>query len=410
MSTKTSKYRKKKQKIRMKNEKLEEKEQEKEFTETEKKFNELYPYLQKDKDFRYLRKFMQSRLNKSGGVRLLSKKEAKRQRVYCWQLIKTIGKEILEGKELTSISMPIGLFEPRSFLERLSDGFAYAPIYLERAYESTTPVERLKNVITFAVSCIHLSLTNSKPFNPILGETFQSNLSNGTTIFCEQTSHHPPASSYELIGPNNNYYYYGQQIWSASFRGNKIKCTQTGANTLEFKDGTTIVWDNPTISISGILMGDRITNFRGSIKFADKKNDLEAQVIFDPSQLGFFKGLVFSRKLPTHSVAGTIYKLSESKNKNKKIISTLSGTWLDQIYFDEKLYWDIDENIPERPMPIKNPLPSDSLFRKDRNALLKLNMKESGELKVKLEQKQRYDRKLRAKCEKLKKKKKKTKK
>eukprot|EP01155_Anaeramoeba_flamelloides_P010635 Anaeramoba_flamelloidesa325956_62.p1 GENE.a325956_62~~a325956_62.p1 ORF type:complete len:407 (-),score=76.93 a325956_62:55-1275(-) len=406
MSTKTSKYRQEKQKIRRKNEKLEE-EQEKELTKTEKKFNKIYPYLQKDKDFRYLRKFTQSRLHKSGGVQLLSKQEAKRQRVYCWQLIKTIGKEILEGKELTSVSMPIGLFEPRSFLERLSDGFAFAPIYLERAYESTTPVERLKNVITFAVSCIHLSLTNSKPFNPILGETYQSSFSNGTNIFCEQTSHHPPASSYELIGPNNNYYYYGQQIWSASFRGNKIKCTQTGSNTLEFKDGTKIVWDNPIIYISGILMGDRITNFRGSIKFTDKKNNLEAQVIFDPSQLGFFKGLLFSRKLSTQSVAGTIYKLSESKNKNKKIISTLSGTWLDQIYFDEKLYWDIDENIPERPMPIKNPLPSDSLFRKDRNALLKLKMKEAGELKVKLEQKQRYDRKLRAKSHNLKKNKKK---
>lgn len=40
-----------------------------------------------------------------------------------------------------------------------------------------------------------------KPFNPILGETFQARLSDGSEVFLEQISHHPPISSFQLTGP-----------------------------------------------------------------------------------------------------------------------------------------------------------------------------------------------------------------
>ena len=35
-----------------------------------------------------------------------------------------------------------------------------------------------------------------KPFNPILGETFQAFYSDGTVIDIEHTSHHPPISHF----------------------------------------------------------------------------------------------------------------------------------------------------------------------------------------------------------------------
>ena len=37
-----------------------------------------------------------------------------------------------------------------------------------------------------------------KPFNPILGETYQSRFNDGTKCFLEQTSHHPPVSHFEV--------------------------------------------------------------------------------------------------------------------------------------------------------------------------------------------------------------------
>jgi hypothetical protein len=40
-----------------------------------------------------------------------------------------------------------------------------------------------------------------KPFNPILGETWQASLSDGTTMLMEQISHHPPVSAFHMEGP-----------------------------------------------------------------------------------------------------------------------------------------------------------------------------------------------------------------
>ncbi|KAJ6239359.1 oxysterol-binding protein [Anaeramoeba flamelloides] len=351
-----------------------ESDQESNIDETQGLLYNRFPYLRKDKDFKYLRKFLQERLYKSGGIQMLNSEEAKKQRVFCWELVKSIGKEILDGKELTRISLPIGLFEPRSFLERLADSFVFAPIYLERAYESINPTERFKNVIIFALSGLHLSLTNCKPFNPVLGETYQCAFSNGTKIFCEQTAHHPPSSNFELIGPNENYHFFGNGIWSASFRGNKINCSQEGKCQVNFNDGTIISWDSPLVHISGVLWGDRVTNFTGKMLFKDQTNNLEAQIIFDPTSLGFVKSIFFSQKSPTH---------------------TISGSWIESISFDGEPYWDIDENIPERPIPEKNPLPSDSTFRKDRNALLENDLQSSDEMKIMIEEKQRYNCKLR---------------
>ncbi len=40
-----------------------------------------------------------------------------------------------------------------------------------------------------------------KPFNPILGETWQASLSDGSAICIEQISHHPPVSAFHIEGP-----------------------------------------------------------------------------------------------------------------------------------------------------------------------------------------------------------------
>ena len=42
-----------------------------------------------------------------------------------------------------------------------------------------------------------------KPFNPLLGETWQARQAHGgCTIFMEQISHHPPISAFEMLGPS----------------------------------------------------------------------------------------------------------------------------------------------------------------------------------------------------------------
>ena len=41
-----------------------------------------------------------------------------------------------------------------------------------------------------------------KPFNPILGETYQGVYSSGVRVHAEQISHHPPVSSWQVADPD----------------------------------------------------------------------------------------------------------------------------------------------------------------------------------------------------------------
>lgn len=67
----------------------------------------------------------------------------------------------------------------------------YASILLERGGLESSPLEKLKYTVAFAVTRFHLSGAQLKPFNPILGETFQCKMLDSLFYF-EQTCHHPP--------------------------------------------------------------------------------------------------------------------------------------------------------------------------------------------------------------------------
>jgi len=65
------------------------------------------------------------------------------------------------------------------------------------------PIERLKLVITTSIAGMHLCTGQLKPFNPILGETLQCKLDDGSKIYAEHISHHPPISNLLFEAPDN---------------------------------------------------------------------------------------------------------------------------------------------------------------------------------------------------------------
>ena len=87
-----------------------------------------------------------------------------------WDLIKQIGQNLTNGTSLTSITLPITISEPRSYLEMVADGWCYAPLFLKQAAVEADPVERMKMVITFAVAGLSNTCVVKKPFNPIVGK------------------------------------------------------------------------------------------------------------------------------------------------------------------------------------------------------------------------------------------------
>ncbi|KDO33045.1 hypothetical protein SPRG_01860 [Saprolegnia parasitica CBS 223.65] len=127
----------------------------------------------------------------TGGVKLTDKEVAKKQNGVLMEVIKSMGTKLLEGKSAVSLSLPVRIFEPRSMLERLVDLYLYAPNYLNRAADATEMLERFKLTMTFAIAGWHHGVGCMKPFNPILGETFEAELADGAQVYGEHTSHHP---------------------------------------------------------------------------------------------------------------------------------------------------------------------------------------------------------------------------
>lgn len=87
--------------------------------------------------------------------------------------MKKMGKNLLTGKSILNVSLPINIFSRTSNLEHLAAGFSYAPLFLEKASHIKNPIEQIKDVVLFTITNPIAFITMQKPFNPILGETFQ---------------------------------------------------------------------------------------------------------------------------------------------------------------------------------------------------------------------------------------------
>ena len=110
-------------------------------------------------------------------------------------IVKQLGRTIFSGKfNIGSVSFPISCMSHISILYLIATMSIHTPIYLTRAALATDPVERMKFVLTTSLSFLQPCHVFDKPLNPILGETMQGKLADGTSIFMEQVCHHPPIS------------------------------------------------------------------------------------------------------------------------------------------------------------------------------------------------------------------------
>jgi hypothetical protein len=155
---------------------------------------------------------------------------------------------------------------------------------MNKAALETNPVDRMKYITAFLLSGLHCNpvLCKSKaPLNPILGETYQARKDDGTLLYLEQTSHHPPTSNYHIIGKDRNYEIFGYAIVNAQLSGmNTIKGWRDGKNIIKFKDGSFISFNTPETKIYGLLMGERTLNYCGTFTIKDFTNKIESVTTF----------------------------------------------------------------------------------------------------------------------------------
>ena len=106
-----------------------------------------------------------------------------------------------------------------------------------------------------------MSLGEDKPFNPILGETFQAKIG-VADLYVEQTSHHPPTFNYYIKHPE--FICFGHVTIDAISYGNSISFYHNGKYYIKFNDGTLHRFKIPKFNLLGLIFGKRYMNLEGS--------------------------------------------------------------------------------------------------------------------------------------------------
>ena len=95
-----------------------------------------------------------------------------------------MGLNIIQGKSIMNVSLPVEIFAAHSYLERIARAFGLAPAIFDPAGELTNSLEQMKHSLCFFVTSNLMTIQQEKPFNPILGETLQGRI-NGQPVYIE---------------------------------------------------------------------------------------------------------------------------------------------------------------------------------------------------------------------------------
>ncbi|XP_068076406.1 oxysterol-binding protein 1 isoform X28 [Danio rerio] len=223
------------------------------------------------------------------------------------------------GKELSKIPMPVNFNEPLSMLQRLSEDLEYYEL-LDRGAKCQSSLEQMCYVAAFTVSSYSTTVHRTgKPFNPLLGETFELDRlqESGYRSLCEQVSHHPPAAAHHAISERG--WTLRQEIALASkFRGKYLSIMPLGSIHCIFeKSNNHYTWKKVTTTVHNIIVGKLWIDQSGEIDIVNHRTGDRCHLKFAPYSY-------FSRDV-ARKVTGVV------TDKDGKAHYVLSGTW------DEKM-------------------------------------------------------------------------
>uniref|UniRef100_A0A8C5E356 Oxysterol-binding protein n=1 Tax=Gouania willdenowi TaxID=441366 RepID=A0A8C5E356_GOUWI len=223
------------------------------------------------------------------------------------------------GMELSKIAMPVIFNEPLSFLQRLSEYMEHTYL-IHQANTMTDSVERMKCVAAFAVSAVASQWERTgKPFNPLLGETYELIREDlGFKWLSEQVSHHPPVSAFHAEGFKEDFVFHGTVYPKLKFWGKSIAAEPKGVITLELpKFNEAFTWTNPTCCVHNIIVGQLWIEQYGHVEVINHRTGERCCMTFKPCGL-------FGKEL--HKVEGYIM------DKSKKKVCAIYGKWTECLY------------------------------------------------------------------------------
>ncbi|XP_028117670.1 oxysterol-binding protein-related protein 1C-like isoform X4 [Camellia sinensis] len=223
------------------------------------------------------------------------------------------------GKDLTKVCLPVYFNEPLSSLQKCFEDLEYSYL-IDRAYEwgkRGNSLMRILNVAAFAVSGYSSTEgRHCKPFNPLLGETYEADYPDkGLRFFSEKVSHHPMTVACHCEG--TGWKFWGDSNLKSKFWGRSIQLDPVGVLTLEFDDGEVFQWSKVTTSIYNLILGKLYCDHYGTMRIQGNRNY--------SCKLKFKEQSIIDRN--PHQVQGIV------QDKNGKTIATLIGKWDEGMHY-----------------------------------------------------------------------------
>ncbi|KAJ4815213.1 OSBP(oxysterol binding protein)-related protein 1C [Rhynchospora pubera] len=317
------------------------------------------------------------------------------------------------GKDLTKVCLPVYFNEPLSSLEKCFEDLEYSYL-LDRAYEwgkKGNGLMRALSVAAFAVSgYASTDGRTCKPFNPLLGETYEADFPDkGIRFFSEKVSHHPMVVACHCEG--NGWKFWADSTLKSKFWGRSIQLDPVGVLTLEFDDGEVFQWSKVTTSIYNLILGKLYCDHYGTMRIQGNREF--------SCKLKFKEQSIIDRN--PHQVQGVV------QDRHGKTVATLLGKWDESMRFvhgdyfggkgkgteqlsDARVLWKRSKpakfptrynltrfaiTLNELTPGLKEKLPpTDSRLRPDQRCLENGEYDRANSEKLRLEQRQRQARKM----------------
>lgn len=307
------------------------------------------------------------------------------------------------GTDITSlVVLPVWIMQPFTILQNCAEIMEYTDI-IDKAVAVEDEYERFAWVVGFFMGPFGTVERTWKPFNPILGETFELECNNGVRFIAEQVSHHPPISAAHAENPN--FVYDIVAAPKTKFLGNSVEVYPNGRSRLKLKKtGEEFSLVPPINRAYNVIVGKTWVDTFGDFHMLNNSTGAKCHLVFKPC--GWFSA-------GHYEIAGHI------KTADGTPVIALSGKW--NSYLDMQKCDGDGEALPDaekvrlwtckdKPKDDKygfthwarklmtsegcaNPLPSDSRRRPDRAALEDNETVMSGKYKYELEEMQRAEKK-----------------
>ena len=313
-------------------------------------------------------------------------------------------KEMVINFTQNKTALPVYFNEPLSMLQKQCEKFYYLDL-LNKADEEPKQEMRLCYIAAFIIGEIFLNNGRTlKPFNPIIGETFEYFINDKNfRYYAEQVCHKPPVTAF--IGENPNFELYGDTLGNTSFKFFKGCMELSFKNKIHLKlkkSGEYYTYIPPNALANGIINPPLYIDYSGDVIIANITNPkykCELKFIAEgwtKDSLGNFEGTVYNDDNVVYLLGGNwkknIYMTDPEGNNKKELLSLDQNLEYLKNSSEEYILPEFVCDLNNLTEELEKSLPlNDCRFKKDQKFLEEGNKEEAQKYKEKYEEKQRKE-------------------